>query len=133
MDTGRAIKGCQIPLLGLMAVCVKGFTGDAEEPGDHHHTEDMCSDQTQYDTVAAILHSIWTGQSIAFILPLPTFFLREPIMYGPGRYVPDPTEGMTNVKDLPAPQRVAYHRDHQQTACPRCGHLASRHTSGQRT
>ena len=26
------------------------------------------------DTVAAILYSIWTGQSIAFILPLPTFF-----------------------------------------------------------
>ncbi len=25
-------------------------------------------------------------------------------MYGPGRYVPDPTEGMTNVNDLPAPQ-----------------------------
>ena len=89
----------------------------------HHHS----------DTVAAILHSIWTGQSIAFILPLPTFFLREPIRYGPGRYVPDPTAGMTNVKDLPAPQRVAYHRDHTQTACPRCGHLASRHTSGQRT
>jgi len=53
-------------------------------------------------------------------------------MYGPGRYVPDPTEGMTNVNDLPAPQLVAYHRDHKQTACPRCGHLASRHKSGQR-
>jgi hypothetical protein len=54
-------------------------------------------------------------------------------MYGPGRYVPDPTEGITNVNDLPAPQLVAYHRDHKQTACPRCGHLASRHKSGQRT
>ena len=53
-------------------------------------------------------------------------------MDGPGRYEPDPTEGMTNVKDLPAPQRVAYHRDHQQTAGPRCRPLASRHTSGQR-
>ncbi len=38
-------------------------------------------------------------------------------MYGPGRYVPDLTEGMTTVKDLPAPQLVAYHRDHKQTAC----------------
>ena len=85
------------------------------------------------DTVAAILYSIWTGQAIAFILPLPTFFLREPIMYGPGRYVPDPTEGMTNVNDLPAPQLVAYHRDQKQTPCPRCSHLASRHKSGQRT
>jgi transposase len=54
-------------------------------------------------------------------------------MYGPGRYVPDPTEGITNVKDLPAPHLVAYQRDHKQTTCPRCGHLASRHKSGQRT
>lgn len=53
-------------------------------------------------------------------------------MYGPGRYEPDPTEGITNVKDLPAPQLVAYHRDHTQTACPRCSQLASRHKSGQR-
>src|SRR6266446_2098926 len=53
-------------------------------------------------------------------------------MYGPGRYEPDPTEGITNVKDLPAPQLVAYHRDHKQTACPRCSQLASRHKSGQR-
>jgi hypothetical protein len=29
---------------------------------------------TSEDTVAAILHSLWTGQSIVFILPLPTFF-----------------------------------------------------------
>jgi hypothetical protein len=54
-------------------------------------------------------------------------------MYGPGRYVPDPTEGMTNVNDLPTPQLVAYHRDHQQAPCPRCGHLASRHKSAERT
>ncbi len=53
-------------------------------------------------------------------------------MYGPGRYVPDPTEGSTPVKALPAPHLVAYHRDQKQTACPRCSHLASRHTSGQR-
>jgi hypothetical protein len=48
VDTGRAIKGCQASLLGLMAVFVKGVAGDAEETGDHHHTEDMRSDQTQY-------------------------------------------------------------------------------------
>src|SRR6266566_2531835 len=53
-------------------------------------------------------------------------------MYGPGRYVPDPTEGIPTVKDLPAPPLVAYHRDHTQTAGPRCSQLASRHTSGQR-
>jgi hypothetical protein len=54
-------------------------------------------------------------------------------MYGPDRYVPDPTEGMTNVNDLPTPQLVAYNRDHKQAPCPRCGHLASRHKSGERT
>jgi hypothetical protein len=46
VDMGSAIKGCQSPLLGLMAVCVKSGTGDAEETGDHHHTEDMRSNQT---------------------------------------------------------------------------------------
>jgi len=54
-------------------------------------------------------------------------------MYGPGRYIPDPTEGIVNVNDLPAPQLAFYHRDHQQTPCPRCGQLASRHKGDQRT
>ena len=31
-------------------------------------------------------------------------------MFGPGRYVPDPTEGISNVNDLPAPQRGFYRR-----------------------
>jgi len=30
--------------------------------------------------------------------------------FGPGAYVSDPTEGITNVKDLPAPQLVAFDR-----------------------
>jgi hypothetical protein len=54
-------------------------------------------------------------------------------MFGPGEYVPDPTEGMVDVKDLPAPKLLAYDRNHKHTPCPRCGHLAARHTSGQRT
>jgi transposase len=54
-------------------------------------------------------------------------------MFGPGEYVPDPTEGIVDVQDLPAPQRGLYSRNHQQTPCPRCGHLAARHTSDQRT
>ncbi len=37
-------------------------------------------------------------------------------MFGPGDDVPDPTEGMIDLKDL-----------------PRCGHRASRHKTGQRT
>jgi hypothetical protein len=54
-------------------------------------------------------------------------------MFGPGEYAPDPTEGIVNVNDLPAPTLVAYDRNHDHPPCPRCGHLASRHTSGQRT
>ena len=54
-------------------------------------------------------------------------------MFGPGAYVPDPTEGLVDIKDLPRPHLVVYSRNHDHTPCPRCDHLASRHTSGQRT
>ena len=54
-------------------------------------------------------------------------------MFGPGAYLPDPTEGIVDVKDLPAPHLVPYSRNQTHTPCPRCAHLASRHTSGQRT
>ena len=54
-------------------------------------------------------------------------------MFGPGEYVPDPTEGIVDLQDLPRPQLVAYSRNHDHTPCPRCDHLAYRHTSGQRT
>ena len=50
-------------------------------------------------------------------------------MFGPGEYMPDPTEGIVDVKDLPVPKRMAYDRHHKHTPCPRCGHLASRHPS----
>ena len=54
-------------------------------------------------------------------------------MDGPGEYIPDPTEGIVDVKDLPAPILVPYDRNHDHTPCPRCGHLAYRHKAGQRT
>ena len=54
-------------------------------------------------------------------------------MFGPGDYVADPTEGIVDVKALPAPPWVAYSRNQKHTPCPRCDPLASRHTSGQRT
>jgi len=54
-------------------------------------------------------------------------------MFGPGEYLPDPTEGIVDLKDLPAPQLVPYSRNQKYTPCPGCAHLASRHTSGQRT
>jgi hypothetical protein len=53
-------------------------------------------------------------------------------MFGPGRDVSDPTEGLVNVQDLPVPTCMAYDRHHQHTPCPRCGGRAPRHTSGQR-
>jgi hypothetical protein len=31
-----------------MAILIKGLPGDAEEPRDHDHTEDLRSDQSQY-------------------------------------------------------------------------------------
>src|SRR2546428_1683560 len=66
-------------------------------------------------------------------LPVLTSFSGEKRMYGPGEYVPDPTEGIVDIKDLPAPTLVAYDRNHDHTPCPRCSHLAYRHKSGQRT
>ena len=54
-------------------------------------------------------------------------------MFGPGVYVPDPTEGIVAVKDLPAPQCVPYSRNQRYTPCPRCDQRAARHTAGQRT
>ena len=54
-------------------------------------------------------------------------------MFGPGRYVPDPTEGIRDVHDLPAPQIVTYDRNHEHTPCPRCGHFAYRHKWDHRT
>jgi hypothetical protein len=53
--------------------------------------------------------------------------------FGPGEYVPDPTEGIINVKDLPSPQIVAFDRNQEHTPCPRCGLLAYRHKWGDRT
>jgi len=62
VDTGRAIKGCQTPLLGLMAVCVKGGTGEAEKTGDQSHTQDMRSDQSQdvnFEVIQSGLNLYW--------------------------------------------------------------------------
>ena len=54
-------------------------------------------------------------------------------MFGPGKYVADPTEGIIDIQDLPAPQIVAYDRNHEHTPCLRCGHLCYRHQWGNRT
>ena len=39
-------------------------------------------------------------------------------MFGPGEYVPDPTEGIVDVHDLPGPTLVAYDRNHDHPCNP---------------
>jgi transcription elongation factor Elf1 len=51
----------------------------------------------------------------------------------PGEYIPDPTEGITRVEDLPPPQIHRRTRNVRSRRCPRCGHGASRYTTDTRT
>jgi transposase len=52
---------------------------------------------------------------------------------GPGEYVPDSTEGITRVEDLPAPLLSQRSRDFRRRPCPRCGHSCYRHARGRRS
>jgi uncharacterized C2H2 Zn-finger protein len=45
---------------------------------------------------------------------------------GPGEYVPDPTEGISRIEDLPQPKIIHIDRNFMHQACPRCGYLAYR-------
>jgi len=47
-------------------------------------------------------------------------------MDGPGEYVPDVTEGITDVQDLPKPEVRRRARNYKKRPCPRCGHAAYR-------
>jgi len=47
-------------------------------------------------------------------------------MAGPGKYVPDVTEGITRVEDLPPPKVVERSRNYRRRACPKCGRNAYR-------
>ena len=51
----------------------------------------------------------------------------------PGDYVPDDTEGITRVEDLPAPHVEYRSRNYRRRNCPRCGRSASRCSTGRRT
>jgi transposase len=44
----------------------------------------------------------------------------------PGAYVPDVTEGITRVEDLPEPEIIERSRNRRRRRCPTCGHGASR-------
>ncbi len=54
-------------------------------------------------------------------------------MTGPGEYVPDVTEGITRVEDLPKPRIERHSRNWQARPCRRCGHRAGRYGVGSRT
>ena len=54
-------------------------------------------------------------------------------MTGPGQYLPDPTEGITRVEDLPKPKRVTRSRNYRRRRCPHCGHSAYRNRTFTRT
>jgi len=53
-------------------------------------------------------------------------------MPGPGEYVPDATEGIKRVEDLPKPKIIRRKRDHRRQPCPHCGHRAYRDRRAQR-
>jgi hypothetical protein len=46
---------------------------------------------------------------------------------GPGQYVADPTEGITNPEDLPPAKIVRRSRNFKHRPCPRCGRSCFRH------
>jgi hypothetical protein len=51
---------------------------------------------------------------------------------GPGQYAPDPTEGITLVKDLPPLLVKRRSRNYRRRACPRCGRGCYRDNLGHR-
>jgi len=51
----------------------------------------------------------------------------------PGEYLPDPTEGITRVEDLPKAKVVQRIRNCAHRPCPRCGRSAYRDGNGERT
>jgi hypothetical protein len=61
--------------------------------------------------------------------PKPT----TPVKLGPGEYLPDPTQEIERVADLPQPVCVAESRTYDQRPCPKCGQAALRHHVKQRT
>jgi hypothetical protein len=52
---------------------------------------------------------------------------------GPGEYVPDATEGITKIDDLPKPYIQRRTRSFAARCCPRCGQRAGRYALDTRT
>jgi hypothetical protein len=55
------------------------------------------------------------------------------VMHGPGEYVPDATEGIDRVEDLPKPRLEQRSRNYKARRCPRCGGRAGRYALARRT
>ena len=51
---------------------------------------------------------------------------------GPGKYVPDTTEGITRVEDLPKPILERRSRNYRRRRCPTCGRSCYRDNVGRR-
>jgi hypothetical protein len=51
----------------------------------------------------------------------------------PGEYVPDSTEGITRVEDLPQPLLCQRSRSYRRRLCPYCGHSSYRDGLGRRS
>jgi hypothetical protein len=54
-------------------------------------------------------------------------------MAGPGRYVPDATEGITSAEDLPEAKVIERSCSHRRRPCACCGHSCYRDRNSQRT
>jgi hypothetical protein len=54
-------------------------------------------------------------------------------MVAPGEYVPDVTEGITRVEDLPKPRIERRSRNYPARSCPLCSHRAGRYAVATRT
>jgi len=54
-------------------------------------------------------------------------------MYGPGEYVPDVTEGIRSVDQLPKPRQEQRSRNYPTRRCPHCGRSARRYSTASRT
>ncbi len=50
----------------------------------------------------------------------------KPSKLGPGEYLPDPTEGIQRIEDLPRPKLVKLSRNYRHRPCPQCGRAAYR-------
>lgn len=54
-------------------------------------------------------------------------------MLGPGEYMPEATEGITRIEDLPLPIIVPRSRNYRNRPCPQCGRSAYRLKTDTRT